>query len=170
MSYWIYDVCSTGLTFRNSFSAWHGWCSSHSSRNSLMGAAPTGNRQRAAVARNAYMLLLRFSSFQLNELFSCSECERKLSDGRTRMDGIVTDGTATSVLGTLLNFQRNIKKIPVVNGVAEQQNIIRTRSNCACVNSIFHSSYRGICNNEFTVPMKPKIWANVESPSKSSLD
>lgn len=55
---------------------------------------------------NAFLLTLKFyDDNELNNLFSCSYCEKTLPDGSNRFDGIIMDSTAKRNLGKLPDFQ-----------------------------------------------------------------
>ncbi len=111
----VHDICCTGITFREARSSWIGRNSSQSSIYYRVGSIPSVTSQRANDAINAYMLLIRFSEQEINEIFTCSNCEEKLTNGSKRMSGVVMNGTAAGVLGVLLNFHRNKTVVPPVN-------------------------------------------------------
>ncbi len=73
----------------------------------IIDTAPTINRQSANEALCKFLMLLRFPSGRdFNDLFSCESCTVRDANGNERMEGVVMDGTAMGILGTLPQFQR----------------------------------------------------------------
>ena len=111
---WLWEVCGTGGTFRDSFFSWDSRCVSPSSQFTLIRGPPRVNRQRGNEAFSKFLLLLELPSEEaLNDLFSCRKCEVRDEHGNTRMEAVVMDGTALGILGSLPKFQRATSTVPL---------------------------------------------------------
>lgn len=73
------------------------------------------------------------------------------------------DGKAAGILGSLPSFQRVRTVLPIFNGIAEHQYLIRTPKHRAFLDSVFRSAKRQDGTRSFSVRLKPKLWDHVES-------
>ena len=84
------------------------------------------NRQLCNEVFTLFLKSLKFPRDEnLIEIFSCSTCETRDTDGERVLKGVVMDGTALGILGTPPNFSRDMKVVMPVKGVPDKQYIIR---------------------------------------------
>jgi len=156
---WVWDICGTGGTFRDTFSSWSSKAMSASATFHRLGREPSISRQNANEAFSEFLLKLRFPREEdLHQLFSCATCEKETLDGQKRMDGIVMDGTALGILGTLPNFNRAINVVEAVQRVPKRQYIMPTPIYRGFVDSILSSAMRAHGAVAFTVDLKKALW------------
>ena len=124
---WMWDICGRGGTFRDAFSSWHSKVVSTSAKFHRIGSETTLNRQRGNEAFSAFLMTLEFpNEADMDNLFSCDTCEKLLPNGEMQMDGVVMDGTAMGILGTLPTFVRPNSVLLPVSSVADRQYIMRS--------------------------------------------
>ena len=123
---WVWDICGSGGTFRDAYSSWSSKATAFSACFQIIGATLYVNR---LLCNEVFSLFLKSLKFPRNEnlfeLFSCSTCETRDSDGKRVLKGVVMDGTALGILGTLPNFSRHTKVVMPLKGVPNEQYIIR---------------------------------------------
>ncbi len=124
-----------------------------------LGFFPSYNRQRTNEALNSFLMTLRFlQENDMDKLFSCENCEKKLPNGDIILDGIVTDGTAEGILGKLPEFERITCEIDPVRQVPDRQYIMRNAKYRNFVDAILIAARVNQMRLLFQVLLRPTLW------------
>ena len=163
---WMWEICGTGGTFRDTFSSWASKRWFTSALYHHVGTEPMCNRQRPNDVYTAFLGNLYFpNESYLNDLFSSMKCERIASDRKKRFDGIVMDGTAMGILGKLPEFVRVKSRFSRVQNLSNKQYIIRTPRLREFVDSILTSAKQSFGVTDFKVVLKNSLWDRREELS-----
>ena len=78
-------------------------------------------RQNSIDAFSLFLKRIEFYQKQdLHELFSCKTCVVDAENGEMQIDGVVMDGLAMRILGTLPDFIRHMKVVSCVPRASEK--------------------------------------------------
>ncbi len=125
---------------------------------------PALNRQTTKEAFCKFLMALRFPNNEdVCNLYGCTNCEKREEEDIKRMDAIVLDGTAMSILGKLPPFDRQTSTAHAAERVAIEQYIIRTPKKRAFVDGIFSSAKSSIAAEKISLSLKRKLKALVPS-------
>ncbi len=103
---WMFDVCGSGTTFRESFSAWKRESRSITIEDSILDEPLLLQWGMASDAFSIYLKLVEFSFKEiLKKLFSSRACQYLVNDGTSRWESVAIDGTATGILNKLYRFE-----------------------------------------------------------------
>jgi len=134
---WLYDVCSVGNTFRDTFSSWKAKATSASARVVSGGCLPLLKRRQGSKAFTCFLARLKFpAKNELDALFSCETCSSRDLDGVPYFDSMVMDGTATGILGTLPKFQRRTLTVAAPRSLPSHQYLLPPPKLRAFINEI----------------------------------
>lgn len=137
---------------------------SPSSKLHSVGESLEFSRQRANEALSKFLTTLRFPRDEyLNNLFSCSTCERPTSRGEKRLEAVVMDGTALGILPSLPDSERIRAVFPVVRRISEHQYMIQSPTDRLFIDCIAVSSRKSSYDTIFEADLKSKFWKKVES-------
>jgi len=122
---WVFDVCGLGMTFREAFTSWKRKARSVNALEQCIHDGPSISRRMANEAFGLYLKSLRFpSKHDLQDLFSCTQCELKDPNGQRQWKGVVMDGTATGILNSLPKFNRPTSIVQAIKGISDMQYIM----------------------------------------------
>ena len=157
---WLWDVCGTGGTFRDAYSSWSSKSYATSASFHRIGTDNYPTRQLNNQAFTTFLKKLTFHSEKhLVELFTCSDCETTDYDNNRILSGVVMDGTALGILGTLPQFVRPIKECTAVPRVPDRQYLIRKAKLRAFIDTVLVSAKSPSENNHFVVLCRGSIWS-----------
>ena len=161
---WLWDICGTGGTFRHAYSSWSSKSYAATASLHRIGTDNFASRQLSNEAFTCFLKTLTFSKEEnLFELFSCTDCEKRDSDGNYYLDGIVMDGTALGILGTLPNFVRHSEVVHSVPRIPDRQYLIRDPKIRSFIDKVLVAARSSNEDGIFSVSLKLALWRKRES-------
>ncbi len=147
---WLWDICDTGGTFRDVYTAWSPKACASSSSVHRIGSSEIVSSQLSNESFTLFIKTLKFPNHKnLIELFFCFVCEKRDDHGNRYIDGVVMDVTALGILGTLPTFERHTEVVSSVPLIPEKQFIMREPKLCSVVDAILVSAKSAGENSDF---------------------
>ena len=158
---WLRAKCGTDRTFRDAYSSRTSKSTAHSASFHRIGTSSNVSRQLCNESSTLFMKLLKFPRDEhLFALFSCSVSETNNSARVKTLNGVVTDGTALGILGTLTKFSRHTKIAKPVSGVPDKQYLMREPKLRGFVDAALLSAKSVGEKQNFTVHLKQSLRRN----------